>query len=411
MLYIYDTVRTPFLRMGTGFSDQTSADLGVHVTKALLQRNDLDPASLSEVIFGCVCQPPDLANIARIISLRSGIPHHVPAVTVNRNCASGMESIITAEQRIAAGRGDLFIVGGVDNMTRVPFYYQESAVRKFSKLARAKSLMAKIKGITAFRPKDFSPIIGLQKGLTDPYINMGMGQTAEIIANQYGISREAQDAFAVDSHLKAAARVEELKQEIVPYPLGGKSIDTDNGIRTNSSTEKLSKLRPVFDRKTGSVTAGNSSQITDGAAALLVGSKEAGERNSLKPIAALRDYSVVGCDPKTMGLGPVHAIASLLKTNQLSIDQFHSVEINEAFAVQVLACLQQLRDDGISIKEQQLNRLGGAIALGHPVGATGARLVGSVIHQLRHTSSKHALASLCVGGGQGVALWIESITE
>ncbi len=411
MLYIYDTVRTPFLRMGTGFSDQTSADLGVHVTKALLQRNDLDPASLSEVIFGCVCQPPDLANIARIISLRSGIPQHVPAVTVNRNCASGMESIITAEQRIAAGRGDLFVVGGVDNMTRVPFYYQESAVRKFSKLARAKSLMAKIKGITAFRPKDFSPIIGLQKGLTDPYINMGMGQTAEIIANQYGISREAQDAFAVDSHLKAAARIEELKQEIVPYPLGGKSIDTDNGIRTDSSTEKLSKLRPVFDRKTGSVTAGNSSQITDGAAALLVGSKEAGERNSLKPIAALRDYSVVGCDPKTMGLGPVYAIGSLLKTNQLSIDQFHSVEINEAFAVQVLACLQQLRDDGIRIKEQQLNRLGGAIALGHPVGATGARLVGSAIHQLRHASSKHALASLCVGGGQGVALWIESLTE
>lgn len=408
MLYIYDTTRTPFLRMGTGFADQSSADLGTHVTKALIHRNDIDPASISETIFGCVCQPADTANIARIIALRSGIPEHVPAMTVHRNCASGMEAIITADQRLKANRGNLFIVGGVDNMTRTPFLYRESAVGKFTSLSRAKTLAQKFSALRQFRPRDFSPIISLKLGLTDPFVNMGMGDTAELLARELNISREEQDRFAVHSHRKALNAIEGLRAEITPYPVHGKNYDTDNGIRPDSSTEALSRLKPVFDRQTGSVTAGNSSQITDGAAALLVGSEEAGRKNHLTPIGILKDYSYVGCDPKRMGLGPVVAIQDLLKRCDTSIEKADIVEINEAFAVQVLACLQQLKKSNIEIPMEKLNPRGGSIALGHPVGATGARITGSVLHQLHTTNKKNAIASLCVGGGQGVALWIES---
>ena len=409
MLYLYDVTRTPFLKMGTGFSDQSAADLGVHVTKSLLQRNDIDPAALSEVIFGCVCQPPDSANIARVISLRAGIPEQVPAVTVNRNCASGFEALFSAEQRMYANRGDLFIVGGVDNMTRVPFYFPDQAKAKFATLAKSRGIMGKIKSLASFRPKDVSPVIGLQQGLTDPFINMGMGETAELLANRYAISREQQDHFAADSHLKAHAALKDLEQEISPYPLHGQSIQHDNGIRSDTSPEKLANLRPVFDKTTGSVTAGNSSQISDGAAALLVGTKEAGDLHFLKPIGTLRDYSIIGCEPKMMGLGPVHAIEDLLQRSDNQTSDYSIFEINEAFASQVLACLKELQKLGFPIDPKTLNPRGGSIALGHPVGATGARMIGSLLHQLRTNHQTHGIASLCVGGGQGVAVWIEAL--
>lgn len=409
MLYIYDATRTPFLKMGTGFSDQSAADLGAFITKSLIHKNDLDPAALSETLFGCVCQPSDNANIARIIALRAGIPEAIPAVTLNRNCASGMEALITAENRMRAKRGELFIVGGVDNMSRTPLLYNESASKKFQQLSRSKTPTEKLKNLLNFRPSDFKPIISLLQGLRDPFIHMGMGETAELLAREFNISREKQDQFAVESHQKAHAAIKQLQTEITPYPTHGNNHDADNGIRSDSSVEKLKKLRPVFEKHTGTVTAGNSSQITDGAAALLVGSEEAGKTHYLKPIGLLRDYSIIGCDPKYMGLGPVYAIRELLKKTKHKIEDADIIEINEAFAVQVLACLEELKKEHIKIPKEKLNPQGGAIALGHPVGATGARLASSVIHQLKHQKKKHAIASLCVGGGQGVALWIENL--
>ncbi|MFT3991321.1 MAG: thiolase family protein [Luteolibacter sp.] len=397
-LFIIAGLRTPFIRMGTDFDDLSAVDLGREVCSALLTRTGIDPAEIAEVIFGCVAQPHDSANLTRIIALRSGIPRHIPAATVHRNCASGMEAITTAHQRILAGKGDLFLVGGTESMSRVPFFYPHATTKKFGALARAKSVSQKLAALTAFRPRDFKPQVGLQLGLTDPFTGMGMGDTAELLAREYAITREQQDAFAADSHRKAIAAKPALAREITPIYHQGKAITGDNGLREDSTPEKLAKLRPVFDRQTGSVTAGNSSQISDGAVALLVGSEAAVHKLGIEPLGRLTSYAYAGCDPARMGLGPLNAIAMCgISPNEADI-----IEINEAFAAQVLAVLKIQHLDA-----SRINRQGGAIALGHPVGATGARLVLTALHQLRASNGRRALASLCVGGGQGAALWLE----
>ena len=410
-LHIIAGVRTPFCRAGADFDALTAADLGRHACAALLLRTGIDPATIDEVIFGCVAQPADSANLARVIALRAGVPESVPAATVHRNCASGMEAITTAHQRMMAGKGDLFLVGGVESMSRIPLFYPHPTSGKFAALAKARDLGAKLAAIAKFRPHDFKPIVGLQLGLTDPFSGLIMGDTAEILAREFHITREQQDAFAAASHRKALAAGTALKEEIVPVHLSGKAITADNGVREDSTPEKLAKLRPIFDRQTGTVTAGNSSQITDGAVALLVGSDKAAARLGIEPLGRLTDYAYAGCDPKRMGLGPIHAIQRCGR----SPDEADIVEINEAFAAQVLAVLASLRDPSkcglgghpVVIPEEKINRRGGSIALGHPVGATGARLVLTALHQLRETGGRRALATLCVGGGQGAALWLE----
>jgi acetyl-CoA acetyltransferase family protein len=414
-LYILAGVRTPFTRMGSDLDALTADDLGRHVCSALLTRTGIDPGELAEVIFGCVAQPAEAANVARVIALRAGVPKHVPAVTVHRNCASGMEAITCAHQRMVAGHGDLFLVGGAESMSRIPLFYSHRTAGKFGRLSRAKSLPQRLAALASFRPRDFSPRIGLQLGLTDPFSGMIMGDTAEVLAREYGITREQQDAFAAESHLKTLAAREQLNAEIAPVPVNGKSIASDNGIREDSTPERLARLRPIFDRQTGTVTAGNSSQITDGACALLVGSEAAASRLGLEPLGRLVSYAYAGCDPARMGLGPVHAIALAKQRCGLGPQDADLVELNEAFAAQVLAVLAALRDpsrcglDGSPgvIEEEKLNRRGGAIALGHPVGATGARLVLTALDQLRQTGGHRALATLCVGGGQGAAVWLE----
>ncbi len=398
-LHIIAGVRTPFCRAGTDFDALTAADLGRHACAALLLRTGIDPAAIDEVIFGCVAQPADSANLARVIALRSGVPESVPAATVHRNCASGMEAITTAHQRMMSGKGELFLVGGVESMSNIPLFYPHSTNRKFAALAKARDLGAKIAAIAKFRPQDFKPVVGLQLGLTDPFSGLIMGDTAEILAREFHITREQQDAFAATSHRKALAAGSAMKEEIAPVHLPGRAIIADNGVREDSTPEKLAKLRPIFDRQTGTVTAGNSSQLTDGAVALLVGSEKAVARLGIEPLGRLTDYAYAGCDPKRMGLGPVHAIQRCGR----SPDEADIVEINEAFAAQVLAVLASLRD----IPEEKINRRGGSIALGHPVGATGARLVLTALHQLRETGGRRALATLCIGGGQGAALWLE----
>jgi len=413
-IYIIAGLRSPFCRMGTDFAELDAADLGRHVCSALIARTGIDPGALSEVIFGCVAQPVDAANVTRVIALRSGVPRHIPAMTVHRNCASGMESLTTAAQRIAAGKGDLFLVGGTESMSNIPLLYSHTAAKKFAKLLQARTFAKKMAAAAAFRPSDFKPRIGLQMGLTDPFTGMIMGDTAELLAREYDISRTAQDVFAADSQTKALTATDARKREIAPMYIGGRAITTDNGVREDSSVEKLAKLRPIFDRQSGSITAGNSSQVTDGAVALLVGTESAANLLGVEPLGRLVAYTYVGCDPARMGLGPVHAIHQLRECHGLSPEQADIVEINEAFAAQVLAVLHELEHPKgsakppVKIEREQLNPRGGSIALGHPVGATGARLVLTALDQLREKNARKALVSLCIGGGQGAALWLEA---
>ncbi len=417
-LVIIDGVRTPFTRMGTDLAPLSASDLGRYAVAALLDRTAIDPGKISEVIFGCVGQPADSANIARVIALRAGIPDHVPAATVNRNCASGMEALTTAHQRMLAGMGDCFIVGGTESMSNYPLLYRHSATEHFTELAKAKSLKDRLLALSHFRPQDFSPLLGLQLGLSDPVSGLNMGETAEVLVREFNISREAQDRFAARSHEKAFAAREETEKEITPVFTEDYAISHDNGMREDSTFEKLSTLHPVFERKTGSVTAGNASQITDGAVALLVASETQAEALGIEPLGYLVDYAYTGCDPARMGLGPVKAIAAVNARTGLNLKSADLIEINEAFAAQVLAVLKAVKDPAYANKAgldeplgeipmEKLNRRGGAIALGHPVGATGARLVLSALNQLKKTGGQRALTSLCIGGGQGAALWLE----
>ncbi len=411
-MFILAATRTPFCKMGTDLAALTAADLGRAASTSLLSETGIDPAELSEVIFGCVAQPAEAANIARVIALRSGIPQHVPAMTVHRNCASGMEAVTTAHQRIAAGQGDLFLVGGTESMTHIPLLFPHEAALHFSELNRAKSSGQKLSAAASFHLSDFKPRVGLELGLTDPYTGMIMGDTAEILSREFDISREQQDRFAAKSHSKALAHREQLNSEISPVYVNGNAITEDNGIRTDSTPEKLATLRPIFDRTTGTVTAGNSSQITDGAVALLVGTEEAANRLGIEPLGRLAAYAYSGCDPARMGLGPVHAIAKAKQLSGLTPDDADLVEINEAFAAQVLAVLASLKNPetdlpAYEIPPEKLNSRGGSIALGHPVGATGARLIQTALSQLKANNQKRALVTLCIGGGQGAALYLE----
>lgn len=419
-LVIVDGVRTPFIKAGTDFAALGADELGRMAVNALLTRTGLDPALVDEVIFGCVAQPADAANVARVIALRSGIPESVPALTVHRNCASGMEAVTQAYEHMMAGRGEVFIVGGAESMSRVPLMYPSSAAEKFTKLNKAKTLPQKLQAMAGFRPQDFSPRVGLLLGLTDPTCGLNMGQTAEVLARELGITREEQDAFAMESHRKALEATERLAEEIAPAYVPGKAaIVKDNGPRNDQTPEVLAKLRPIFERGTGTVTAGNSSQVTDGAVALLVMSEEMAEELNYKPLGFLKGYAYSGCNPERMGLGPLFAMDRLEEITGLEMGDADLVEINEAFAAQVLAVLRAAASEKFSRKvlgrrlplgevpAERLNVNGGSIALGHPVGATGARLILTALKELERRREKRALVSLCVGGGQGGAAWLE----
>lgn len=414
-LFIIDGIRTPFTRAGTALAEMDAVELGRIAVSALLTKTGIDPHLVDETIIGCVGQPPEAQNIARVIALRAGMPEDKPAMTVHRNCASGLEALTTAADKLCSGHGDVFVVGGVESMSQMPLYFGRAATAKFTALGRAKTTGQRLRQMAAFRPSDFSPVIGLKLGLTDPVSGMNMGQTAELLAKEFHISREAQDEFAMRSHLKAA---QAKLREITPV-YAREAVIADNGIRPDSSMEKLAKLQPMFDRE-GSVTAGNSSQITDGAVALLVASEAKVEQMGWKPLGRLVDYAFTGCDPKRMGLGPVRAMDTLLRRAHLKLEEADLIEINEAFAAQVLAVLKCLSDPASArrcglesplgeVDREKLNPRGGAIALGHPVGATGARLVLSALHQLHDANTKLALVSLCVGGGQGGAALLERV--
>jgi len=411
-LVIVDGVRTPFCKAGTELASLGADELGRIAVNALLTRTGLDPELVDEVIFGCVAQPADATNVARVIALRAGIPESVPAMTVQRNCASGCEAVTLAQERLLAGRGSIFIVGGTESMSNIPFLFKQRTAEKFSRLSRAKGLGQRLQSMAAFRPSDFLPRIGLMLGLTDPVCGMNMGETAEVLAREFGINRDEQDAFALESHKRAVAARDKLSEEICPAFLSAKATAAtkDNGPRENQSTQALAKLKPVFDRRTGTVTAGNASQVTDGAVALLVMSEERAERLGYHPLGVLAGYAYAGCDPSRMGLGPVYAISEAEAKTGLRPADADLIEINEAFAAQTLAVIKSAKSlphSSGEIPTEKLNVNGGAIALGHPVGATGARLVLSSLKELHRRKTKRALVTLCVGGGQGAALWLE----
>jgi len=428
-LVIVDGVRTPFCRAGTELASLGADELGRIAVNALLTRTGLDPALVDEVIFGCVAQPAEAVNVARVIALRAGVSRTVPAVTVSRNCASGCEALTQAQERIRAGRGSIFIVGGVESMSNIPLQFKPAAAEKFARVSRAKSLRQKVRALTAFRSGDFQPRMGLLLGLTDPVCGLNMGETAELLARELDIPRAEQDEFALRSHQRAVAARDKLAEEICPVFPGPDSrsvngqarsvVVQDNGPRERQSFEALARLKPVFDGKTGDVTAGNSSQVTDGAVALLVMTEERAAELNIEPLGVLAGYAYAGCDPARMGLGPLFAIAQAEAQTGLTLADADLIELNEAFAAQSLAVLKCAASEPFArdvlgrdrplgeFPAENLNVNGGAIALGHPVGATGARLVLTALKELHRRRAARALVTLCVGGGQGAALWLE----
>ncbi|NCF36480.1 MAG: acetyl-CoA C-acetyltransferase, partial [Gammaproteobacteria bacterium] len=397
------------------------ADLGIYAARSLLLRMPFEPTEFDEVIFGSTMPGPDEANLARVVALRLGCGDHVPAYTVQRNCASGMQALDNAAMSIASGRSDLVLAGGIEAMSHAPLLFHPKMVNWLADWWGAKSVSQRLKLLTRFSPRMLAPVIALLKGLTDPVVGLNMGQTAEQIAWRFGITREQMDQFAVESHLKLHQAQENGElDEIVPvYDGNGNVFEIDDGVRPDSSIEKLAKLRPAFDKPYGQVTPGNSSQITDGAAALVLASEKAVKQHDLPVMARLVSTEWAALTPAEMGLGPAHSIAPLLKSQRLKIDDIDYWEINEAFAAQVLAVIAALKDKDYcknqlglrsavgEIPLEKLNIHGGAIALGHPVGTSGARIVLHLAKLLEQKNAKTGIASLCIGGGQGGAMLIE----
>ena len=389
-VYIVSAVRTPIGKFGGTLASQTAADMGVVAAKAAMERAGVRPEQIEEAIFGNARQAGGGPNPARQISIRSGVPQEVPAYTVNKACASGIKSIALGFQEIAIGNLECVLVGGTESMSRLPYYLEG--------------------GRWGYRMGHQELVDGMYRdGFFCPLAKMLMGETAEVLAQQYKISREEQDEFALVSQKRAAAAQSSgrLDAEIVPVTIDGKKGSTifsrDEHLFLEATLEKMAKLAPVFS-KTGTISAGNSSGITDGAAAVVLASENFVKENNLKPLARIMAATSAGVDPKIMGIGPVPAIRKMEAKHGLKLADFDLVELNEAFAAQVLACDRELHFD-----RENLNVNGGAIALGHPIGCTGTRITVTLIHEMLKRKAKRGLATLCVSGGMGMALAIENV--
>ncbi len=385
---IVDAIRTPIGRFMGGLSSFTAPQLGAKVIKSVIERNKLDAEAIDEVIMGCVLQAGLGQNPARQAAIHGGVSPSVGAVTVNKVCGSGMKAIMLAAQAIKAGDGDTYIVGGMESMSNAPHLLPN--MRAGQKLGHAKAIDAMI-----------------SDGLWDCFNDFHMGNTAEMVHEKYNVSREAQDQFAMESQKKAAAAIESgaFKGEIIPVSIPQRKgdpivMDTDEGPRADTSMDALGKLRPVF-KKDGTVTAGNASTINDGASALLVMSEEKAKELGLNVLATIDAYAIGGLEPEWVMMTPVAAVGNLLGRTGESIDDFDLIEFNEAFAAQGVALTNELKVD-----PSKLNVNGGAIALGHPIGCSGARIVTTLIYALKARGKRRGLASLCMGGGNGLAMTI-----
>ncbi|MFT6106273.1 MAG: acetyl-CoA C-acetyltransferase/acetyl-CoA acyltransferase [Rickettsiales bacterium] len=417
--------RTPMGKAGGALKNVQADDLAARVVKELLIRTNIDTRKIDEVIFGNVANPGHCSNIARVIALKSGLPKHIPAYTVHRNCASGMQALTSAAEKIWAGEAEIVLVGGTESMSNIPLLFGKKMTDLFSNLFKARNIFQKLLVISKFRPSFLKPIIGIQQGLTDPVSGMIMGCTAEAVAKEFAITREEQDEYSVLSHNRAekATLTGVFKDEIIPVfnnnEHNSQMIEKDEGIRNGQNKKALAKLKPYFEKNTGTVTVGNSSQLTDGAAAMLVMSESKAKELKLEVLGYLKDFAYAGLDPELMGLGPVYATSKVLDKTKLSLKDIDLIELNEAFAAQVIGCERAFASDDFCkiklgkdgalgiIDRDIMNVNGGAIALGHPVGMTGARIVIHTLRELRRREKNIGLATLCIGGGQGGACILE----
>jgi acetyl-CoA C-acetyltransferase len=390
-VYIVSAVRTPIGKFGGSLASLTAADMGVVAARAAMERAGIQPGQVEETIFGNARQAGGGPNPARQISVRSGVPKEVPAYTVNKACASGMKTIALAFHEIATGNLECVLAGGTESMSRLPYYLDGAR--------------------WGLRMGNQELVDGMYRdGFFCPLAKLVMGETAEVLAEQYGISREEQDQFALCSQKRAAAAISSgrFDDEIAPVTLESKKGTTvfsrDEHPFADASLEKMARLSPVFS-KTGTITAGNSSGITDGAAAVALASQEFVTRNRLKPLARVIAATSAGVDPRVMGIGPVPAVRKMEQKHQLKLQDFDLVELNEAFAAQVLACDRDLHFD-----RDRLNVNGGAIALGHPIGCTGTRITVTLLHEMLKRKAQRGLATLCVSGGMGMALALENVS-
>ena len=389
-VYILSAVRTPIGKFGGSLASMTAANMGVVAAKAAMERAGVRPDQVEETIFGNARQAGGGPNPARQISIGSGVPQEVPAYTVNKACASGMKSIALGFQEIASGNLECVLAGGTESMSRLPYYLDGAR--------------------WGYRLGNQELVDGMYRdGFFCPMAKMVMGETAEVLAEKYKISREEQDLFALCSQTRGANAISagRFQDELVPVTLeskkGTQTFDRDEHPFLGATLEKMAKLAPVFS-KTGTITAGNSSGITDGAAATVLASEQFVKKNNLKPLARILAATSAGVDPKIMGIGPVPALQKMEQKHQLPLADFDLVELNEAFAAQVLACDRELHFD-----RDKLNVNGGAIALGHPIGCTGTRITVTLLHEMLKRKARRGVATLCVSGGMGMALAIENV--
>ena len=417
--------RTPMGKAGGALKNVSADDLAVRVVKELIIRTNIDVNLIDEVIFGNVAQPGNAANISRVIALKAGLPKHIPAYTVNRNCASGMEAMTTAASKIWANQAEIILVGGTESMSNIPLMFNRKMTNLFTNLFKAKTTWQKLSALSKFRPNFLAPVIGVTQGLTDPVSGMIMGCTAEAVAKEFAITRTDQDEFSVMSHNRAETATTKgiFKDEIIPVfnndEQNSKMIEEDEGIRKGQTLEGLAKLKPYFEKDTGTVTVANSSQLTDGAAAMIVMKESKAKELGLEVLGYLRDFAYAGLDPEVMGLGPVYATSKLLDKTGLSLADMELIELNEAFAAQAIGCERAFasadfckrnlgKDQALGVINRDITNVnGGAVALGHPVGMTGARIILHLLRELKRRGKNRGLATLCIGGGQGGACVLE----
>ena len=425
-VYIVDGSRTPFLKAKGSPGKFKALDLAIQAVRPMLIRNDIGNDDVDELVVGCMNPNADECNIAKLLALRLGLNVNIPAYTVQRNCASGLQSIDSAYRSISCGQSDLIIAGGTETMSRAPLLFNDDMTMWLSEFTLAKTFSKKLSVLLKFRPKLLVPVISLLRALKDPTINLSMGQTAENLAYKFNISRNDMDAYSLDSHMKASIsqNTNVLEDEIVTiYDTDGNFYNKDESVRSKNTIEKLGKLRPVSDKIFGNVTAGNSSPITDGASFVLLASDDALDKYGLrdKAIAKIIDTKWAGVDPSEMGLGPVQSIVPLVMRNGLRCDDIDSWELNEAFASQVIGCTRAMNDADYCLSEfgldepfgiipdEKLNVHGGSISIGHPVGASGTRIVYHLIKTLESNGGHYGVASLCIGHGQGGAILVENL--
>ncbi len=422
-IVIIEGYRTPYAKAGTALKDVSAVDLGSASVKEVVARTGIDPDKIDEVIVGNAGMPAEAANIARVIALRAGIPERIPAYSVQRNCASGMQAVASAYAQIIAGLSDIVLVAGVESMSNYSFYMSKTLQSVITTVQRAKTFGEKVKAVLSLRPRDLVPVIGLMEGLTDPISGLIMGLTAEVLVRDFGITRREQDEFALESHKRWTRAVEDgkFKNEVIPFYVPPKfwPLEEDVGPRKDETMEALEKLKPYFDKKNGTVTAGNSSPITDGAAAALIMSADKAKELKYKPLGHVRAVAFTGFDPSRMGISPLYATHKVLKSAGMKMEDIELIELNEAFAAQVIAVERAATSQEYfarhlpgeepigEFRRDIMNVNGGAIAVGHPVGSSGLRIVITLLKEMERRGLSVGLATICIGGGQGGAMIVE----